>query len=150
MSGRSGEGGGVPVEFAAAAGVLLLPIAILVLSLPTWLELRTVASVAAQEAAREAVLADTADAATVAGRAMVATIAVNHGLDRGALALCYAADGDPCAERVASLERGDAVTTRVTVDLPALNFPLLGAALHAVPYTASHTEHVDRYRSFDP
>lgn len=151
MTSDPRERGGVPVEFAAAAGLLLLPIAILVLSLPAWLELRTIASVAAQEAAREVVLADTPGTATVAGRAMVATIAQNHGLEPGALSLCYsAAEGGACRPMVVSLTRGEAVTARVSVDLPALNFPLLGSTLRAIPYTASHTEYVDRYRSFDP
>lgn len=116
--------------------LLLVPTAVLVLALPTWVERQSLARVAAQEAARAVVLADDATLGEGAARAVVARTARNHGLTPGAVAVRI--EG--------GLRRGGVVTAVVSVRVPATTLPgLTGVA----PFTVSsrHSERVDRYRS---
>lgn len=107
---------------------------------------------AAQEAARAAVLAPDPAAAAADGAALVATVAANHGVPADDVGICWAVHGagsppPPCTGLVA-LDRGGAVTARVTVELPAIALPGLDVTLGSVARTVVHTELVDRYRSF--
>lgn len=150
----TGERAFTATEFALSMGLVLLPVTLIVLSLPTWLEYRSFASTAAQEAAREAVLADTPGAATTAGRTIIDRIAANLGVDPQDVSICFTvhdtgtAAAGGCRTGVAGLPRGGAVTARVSVRMPALSFPVLGTTFEAFTYGASHTERVDDYRSF--
>lgn len=146
------QAGHAAVELVLGAGLLVLPVAVLVMSLPTWVQRETMAQVAAQEAARSVVLAgDPADAALRAA-ALVETTAANHGVPPADVAVCHtahSADSQPptsCTGLVA-VGRHDAVTTAVTVRLPALVLPGLPITLPSVGYTARHTEYLDPYRS---
>lgn len=87
--------------------------------------------------ARTAVLADSWDEATAAGEDAVARSGANYGLPAG----------DLTVEWEGTLARGGTVTARVTVRMPALVVPGLGR-IGAWLWTASHSELVDRYRSF--
>lgn len=131
------EAGGIPIEFALGIGVLVLPVALLVVLLPTWVERQSAARLAAREAARAVVLADAMDAGVAAGEDAVARIAANHGIDPDDFAVTFAG----------SLARGDTVTATLAARFPATVFPGVGEAA-GFTWTVTHTEHVDRYRSF--
>ncbi len=131
------EEGMTAIETPLALVLLLVPMALMVITIPAWPERQTVARAAAIDAARTAVLADSWDEATSTGDEAVARAAANHGLPVGDLAVDW--DG--------SLARGGIVTARVTVRMPALVIPGLGR-IGAWSWVASHNEPVDRYRSF--
>lgn len=132
-----GETGVTAIETPLALVLLLVPVALMVITIPAWPERQTVARAAATEAARTAVLADSWQEATAAGHAAVARAAANYGLAPGDLIVDWSGD----------LARGGSVTARVTVRMPAVVLPGLGS-VDAWTWTASHTEAVDRYRSF--
>jgi hypothetical protein len=115
--------------------LIVMPVLVLVLTLPTW-EQRTVdAQDAARNAARALVMADDwGDGVAAAGQA-VYEIVSSDGL----------VPGDVSLRLTGSLAPGATVTASVTVLVPAGNFPGLGfiGTLH---HTASSTEHVDSYR----
>lgn len=137
MSGRwRNQTGSAVLETPIAVVLLLVPVALLVITLPTWPERQTVARAAASQAARTAVLAASWEEAMAAGQDTVRRTAANYGLDSGDLALRWSGN----------LTRSGAVTARVTVHMPALAIPDLGR-FGSWNWTASHTENVDRYRS---
>jgi hypothetical protein len=125
------------MELAYTVMFWLIPIAILVISLPTWVERQSLARLAAQEAAREVVLADGLAAGQDEGRAMVAQLAANHDVPPEHLTVRFAGD----------LTRGTSITAAVTVRIPALSLPLI-TGVPEFSYTSTHSELVDRYRSF--
>ena len=131
------QAGHVSVELALGVGVLLFPVLMLVALLPTWVERQSMARLAAQEAAREVVLADSWGEGTSEGAAMALQVATNHGTSTGDLDVSF--EG--------ALERGATVMARVVVEMPALEIPLLGG-VGSWRWTASHAERVDDYRSF--
>lgn len=131
------ERGTAAIETPLALLLLLVPVALMVITIPAWPERQTVARAAATQAARTAVLADSWDEATAAGEDAVARSGANYGLPAGDLTVAW--EG--------TLARGGTVTARVTVRMPALVVPGLGR-IGAWSWTASHSELVDRYRSF--
>lgn len=144
------ESGYVAMELALGLGLLVLPMALVALSFPTWVERQALATAAAQEAARAVVVAASAQDGELVARRIVSEIAANNGLDVGELAVCFATHPSrevaPSGCGVLRLERGTAVTAHVQVRLPALSLPGLDVAVGEVVRTVSHTEHVDRYR----
>jgi Flp pilus assembly protein TadG len=138
-AGSGPESGAVAVEFALGVGLLLLPVAILVLVLPTWVEHQSMARVAAQEAARTVALAGDHTAGVEAGTAAARAVAANHGL------------ADSLAEIgfEGHLERGGTITASVTVTIPVVDLPLVGQS-GGFNVTVRHREPVDQYRSFSP
>jgi len=116
--------------------LLLVPAALLVLTVATWFERAAAARTAADEAARTVVLSDSWDQGAADAQAVVDEIAANYDLDPGDLTLQL--DGD--------LTRGGTVTAHVTVHVPAAAIPLLGG-IGNFDRTVSHTEQVDQYRS---
>lgn len=127
------------VEWVLAIGVLLLPIAVVVLSFPAWVERQGMARSAAEEAARAVALASDTESGIEAGRGLVDQIARNHGVDPTTMSVRF--EGEAV--------RGGAVRAVVTVKLPALRFPGMGS-VGAVDWSTSHTELVDQYRGFEP
>jgi Flp pilus assembly protein TadG len=138
-----GERGSVPIEFALGIGVLVLPVAILVLVFPTWIERQSMDRMAAQEAARAVAVAGTVAEGVADGAALAAQIADNHDLadDFGGVAFT-----DPDRDGDGAPDRGGAVTATVTVRVPLTTIPLIGHG-GGFTLTASHTEYVDAYRS---
>ena len=133
------ERGAISVEWALGIGVLLLPIALLVVQLPPVLERQSLARVAAQEAGRTVALAPDPYAAGAAAADLVATIAANHGVPADAARLALGG----------VLDRGGVVEATVVVDVPAVTLPFVGA-VGLLQVSATHREPVDRYRSLDP
>ncbi len=133
------QGTSTPLSLVLGLGLVVMPVLVLVLTLPTW-EQRTVdAQDAARNAARALVTADDWGDGVAAADQAVYEIVSSDGLVAADVALRLAG----------SLAPGATVTASVTVVVPAGNFPGLGfiGALH---YTASSTEHVDAYRDSAP
>ena len=127
----SNERGFVAVEWVAAVACLLLPVVLLVGSLPMWLERKHTATVAAREAAAAVVRDPTADPGAVAR-----AVAANYGLDPSDVAVRV--EGPVVA--------GGYVRVEVDVRMPAIG----AGALMAGPswtYTAVQRRRVDDYRS---
>jgi len=138
--GRSREGGYVAAELALGIGLLVFPVALLVLTLPTWSERQTTARSIAREVSRVVAVAGVCDRgrATETGRDM----ARNLGL--------APSDVDVQLDCVPGgrLPRGGSVRASVTVAVPAVTFPGIGS-VGAWSWTAHHSEPVDQYRSFE-
>lgn len=132
-----GEHGAVPLELALGVGLLVLPIAALVIVFPTWAERQSMARLAAQEAARTVVLADDWAAGTEAGGRLAHQIARNHELEPDDLSISF----------TGSLARGAVVRASVTVAFPLVAVPGIGDA-GGWSWTVTHAERVDDYRSF--
>lgn len=130
------DGGFVAAELALGIGLLLFPVAMLVVTLPTWSERQSVARAVAREVARTIAVAGTCDAERA--RAVAGEMAVNLGVTVTDVGL-------DCAP--GRLPRGGRVTASVTVAVPAIVIPGIGAA-DAWRWTARHSQPVDPYRSF--
>lgn len=134
-----GQRGSVGVELALGVGVLLLPVALTVVVLPTWAERQSMARLAAQEAARTVVLAGDLGTGTAQGRALAERIAANHGMPGAIRAVSVTTPGR-------SLARGATVTATVEVLIGVPDLPWITGG--DVTWTVTHVEVVDPYRSF--
>jgi hypothetical protein len=137
---RPRERGYVAGELALGIGLLVFPVALLVLTLPTWSERQTTARSIAREVSRVVAVAGVCDRAA----------ASETGLDMARNLGLAPADIDvqlDCApgER---LRRGTSVRASVTVGIPAVTFPGIGS-VGAWSWTAHHSEPIDQYRSFE-
>ncbi|MDW3212640.1 MAG: hypothetical protein R8G01_01480 [Ilumatobacteraceae bacterium] len=130
------DAGSTPIELPLAVGLLLLPIAIVVMMVPQWPERQTVARAAAKEAATLYANAPSAAAGQELAEASVAQAAANHGLPTTAMTVALSPDW--C--------RACTVTASVVVDIPAWSVPGIGT-VGAFTYTATSSAHIDDYRS---
>lgn len=139
---RAGEVGFIASELVLGVCVIILPVTLLVLALPAWSERQAMAQRAANESAREVVLADSWSTGVGAAKAVVDRVAGNYGVSlddvRGP---DFTAGGE--------LGGGQTVVSRVTVRLPVMVIPLIGR-VGSWSWTAVHAERVDDYRSFPP
>lgn len=129
------DGGFVAIEWVASVALLLLPVVVLVATMPGWAERRHTATVAAREAAR--VLVDTWPNGDASAAVLVATdVAADHGVD-----------GSDIDVRVLSVgeARGDEVVVEVEVTMPAIGVD--GMSVGSWHYTARAARRVDDYRS---
>ncbi len=140
MNDDSRERGYVAGELALGIGLLLFPVALLVLTLPTWSERQTTARSIAREVSRVVAVAGVCDRgrATETGHDM----AENLGLTPGNVDVQL-----DCAPGE-HLRRGGSVRASVTVAVPAVRFPGIGN-VGAWSWTAHHSEPIDQYRSFE-
>ena len=130
------DAGAAAIELPLAVGLLLLPISLIVMLVPQWPERQTVARSAAKEAATLYANAPSrADGAELA-TASVTQAAANYGLPDTAMTLTLSEDW--C--------RGCTVTASVTVDIPAIDVPFVGA-VGAFTYTSSSSARIDDYRN---
>ena len=129
------EEGFVSLELVLGLALLVLPVALLVLMLPTWVSRQNLARLAAQQGARAAVVSESAEQGAVAAKAAVAGAGHDPGKD---LALTF--------EPASSFAPGGLVTLDVTIDAPVLAIPFLGTA-GSFGVTARFSERVDPYRS---
>jgi Flp pilus assembly pilin Flp len=127
------------IEMVLVLGIILLPLLAGLAQLPRWVDARSTADLAAQEAAREMVLADSYEEGYAAAELVVATIVGNRGLDVGALQ-------NLSFEGV--LARGETVTATVTLRLPPVVLPGVGPVGGTMDISRSATERVDDYRQF--
>ena len=128
--------GAAAIELPLAAGLLLLPMAMLVMLLPQWPERQTIARAAAKDAAT--VLANAPDASTGAqlASAAIEQAAANHGLPPGTMTVEFG--GEWC--------RACTVTATVTIDIPAVDVPAVGT-VGAFTWSTSSAARVDDYRN---
>jgi len=132
---RHPNGGYVSLELILGLALLVLPITLIVLTVPTWLARQNAARLAAQQAARVAVVSGSPDQ----GRKAARTVATDAGLDPAKnLTVAY--------EPGSSFARGGLVTVKVTVQTPAAFIPFVGG-VGSFPMTATFSERVDLYRS---
>jgi hypothetical protein len=129
------RGSAIPLTLLLGTTLIVMPIMVLVLTLPTWEQRAVDAQDAARTAARALVTADNWDDGISAADEAVSQLVAGDGLPPSDLTVTYSGSLDP----------GGTVSAAVTVVIPAGNLPGLGfvGALH---YTASSTEHVDSYR----
>jgi hypothetical protein len=139
-----GERGHAAVEFALGVGLLLIPVAILVLGFGPWSERRVVAEAAAAEAARTAVLSLDV---TAAGQ-VVSEIGANHGVEPEDMLLGWCGS-TPAAVADAiddcPLARGTVVEAEVRIWAPVVETPW--GAIGGLWVIARHVEPIDLYRS---
>jgi Flp pilus assembly pilin Flp len=127
------------VEMVLVLGLILLPLLAGIAQLPRWVDAVSAADLAAQEAARRYVLADSAAEGVVAAESVVATIVANRGMDVGAV------------EQVVIngvLARGETVTVTVTLRVPPVVLPGVGPVGGTAGLSRSATERVEDYRQF--
>lgn len=130
------------VQWVLGLAFIVLPAAVAVLSLGPWYERAGTASLAAQEAARAAVLADDwADAVASASGVVEAVEGRSCGDGEGCLRV------ELTSTTPGRLERGGRVSATVTVRMPLIVVPF-GGTVGAFDYSVTHDEVVDRYRSF--
>ncbi|MCU1456489.1 MAG: hypothetical protein JWL73_581 [Actinomycetia bacterium] len=131
------------LEFVVGVAILLIPVMLLVLQIPRWLEYQDFARSAVAEASRVCAGADTAAEGQLRAVALVAAMAPNYGIrDAGASGvLSVTCAGAP--------EPGATVVATVRVDAPALVFPGFGRGTYHATWSVSHAEIVDPYRSYD-
>lgn len=136
------ERGHAGIELALAIAVLMIPAALAVLGFGPWSERSVLASAAAAEAARTAVVSLSVEA----GNSAVATLASNYGLssDQVRVGWCGAppasGGGGTCP-----FVRGGLVEVVVEVWVPLVNTPWGGVG--GVWVGRSHDEPIDLYRS---
>jgi hypothetical protein len=126
----------VAIELALAVGLLLLPVVLLVASLPAWVERRHAAGVAAREAATAAAIAYPGDGRD-AGRASAIEAVANYGLTADDVTVEF--------ERF-DLRRGGTVRARVTIAMPAVVVPGIGT-VGGFEWSVTHSRRIDDYRS---
>jgi hypothetical protein len=136
--GCADAGGYVAAEFAMATAIILVPVTILALAFPIWAVRISAAHRAANESAREIVLAPCLPIGQARANQVVAETASNYGIPGDQISATYQGD----------LTRGGTVTATVSVWMPALplGFFTRLAGWHQ-PFR--HSEHVDDFRSFD-
>ena len=137
---RSREGGYVAAELALGVGLLVFPIALLVLTLPTWSERQTTARSIAREVSRVVAVAGVCDR----GRAAETGHDMAQNLGLSPSDVDVELDCAP-GER---LPRGGNVRASATVVVPAVTIPGIGS-IGAWSWTAHHAEPVDQYRSLE-
>ncbi len=134
---RNERGAGTVLEMIFVVGVLLLPTVMGLAQIPRWIDARSTAELAAQEAARQAVLAPDLATGMAAGEAMARQIVINHGWPSDALmSISFAGD----------LVSGQEIEATVTMEFPALVFPV--GSFGGGSVTRSHSERVEDYREF--
>ena len=136
------ERGSASLELPLLLGLVIIPFALLVLTIPRWVEHQTAARDAAAEIGRLLVVQPSAaGVGQVDAHELLHRIEQAHGLRAGSLSLVGPPPG--------SLTPGGAVVVRVAVDLPGPTVPVLGS-LGLGSWTAEHTERVPDYAgSFD-
>lgn len=136
--------GHAAVELALAVGVLLLPVALVVMSFGPWSERRVLAESAAAEAARVAVI----ELDHGSGAAAVRRAVLSHGLSEDLVRLgwCGSSTGPLSAPRGSCpLTRGSTATVIVEVWVPLVETPWGGVG--GLWVRAMHAEPVDVFRS---
>jgi hypothetical protein len=154
MTERFDDLGAAPIEFALAVGFLLIPMAVLVMSIAPWVERQSMARVAAGEAARVLVLSSGTSPDETAASALALRIASNHGIDAEEVSVFFCAPEGASREMKAeahcpSLSRGAMMAVEVRVSVPAAT--ILGIGTFGEATVSSRvTEQVELYRSFAP
>lgn len=132
------------IEMILVLGIILLPLLAGVAQLPRWVDAKSTADLAAQEAARQLVLADSWEEGELAAESIVVTVANNRGIDIGSIESV----GFDAAPFAGELVRGGTVTVTVTLQVPPVVLPGFGPVGGNISLSRSATERVDDYRQF--
>jgi len=134
--------------------LLMLPMALLVLSIGPGLEMRSFVRLAAAEASRAIVIADGDTSVAVI---QISTMAANHGyaVSEVRVGMCGATPAPLSAGGASAcpgtLPRGGRIAVRVEMDIPLIVLPLRDGASSAsvggVPVWSVHESFVDQFRS---
>ena len=124
------------IDMFAVIIVAMIPVFVIVMSVPSWVERMSFARVAAQEAARAVVLADSWEEGQAQAGDLVTEIAANYDVPTGLSSLALSGE----------LERGATVTATVSVQTPTLTIPFV-TTVGSTTLSSTHTEIVDHYRS---
>ena len=127
------------VEMVLVLGLILLPLLAGIAQIPRWVDAASAADLAAQEAARTFVLADSPAEGIAGAEAVVATIVTNRGMDVGEVEQVVI-DG--------VLARGETVTVTVTLRVPPVVLPGFGEIGGTAGLSRTATERVEDYRQF--
>jgi hypothetical protein len=130
--------GFVAAEFALGVAVLLVPVAMVVLTLPAWSQRQTTGRAIAREVARAVARDGWCNTALASGLSRM--MATNLGLPPSDTEVALG-----CVP-FAPLVPGDDVEVSVTVQMPGVHLPALGD-VGAWSWTARHRQPVDRYGS---
>ncbi|MGH3649865.1 MAG: hypothetical protein ACRDU9_04080 [Acidimicrobiia bacterium] len=136
--------GHAAIEFGLAVGVLLLPVAVVVMAFGPWSERRVAAEAIAAEATRAAVL----DLSLASGVSTVTAHVSGLGLDAGLVRVgwCGAPPGPLAAPAGwCTMGRGSVVSMTVELWTPLINTPW--GAVGGLWVSADHSEPIDLYRS---
>lgn len=128
------------VEMVLVLGLILLPTLAGIAQLPRLVDARSTADLAAQEAARQMVLADSWEEGLAAAESVVVSVVANRGSDVGTF------DGLVVE---GSLVRGGSITTTVTLEIPPVVLPGFGPVGGMISLSRSAMERVDDYRQFE-
>ena len=128
------------VEMILVLGLILLPLLAGIAQIPRWVDAKSTADLAAQEAARTMVLADSTSAGRSAAENVVVAILENRGIDVGSLEVVDVS-GD--------LVRGGTIAVTVTIRVPPVILPGFGPVGGSITLSRSATERVDDYRQID-
>lgn len=133
---KGDQRGSVPIEFVLGMAFLILPVTLLVVQIPQWLDRVHLAESVALESARLCARAPDLASGQVSAAQYSGTI------PNVLQVSCFSPSGQ--------LDPGGAVQGRATVAVPAINVPLLGINTGSFALTRTHAEPVDPYRSFGP
>lgn len=138
------EAGHAAVELAIAAGVLLLPVALVVTAFGPWSERRVEAEAVAAEAARAAVI----ELSQVAGESRIVADTGSLGIDPSAVRVGWCG-ASPTSLRSpsgsCSLDRGSVVQVTIELWTPLVSTPW--GTIGGLWVRADHSEPIDLYRS---
>jgi hypothetical protein len=122
--------------------IVVLPLAVVALSLPRWFDRAELGRAVAQDVARTVARSVDLESGLAASEALVAAAAKDAGLSSGPTCggrcITFRVEGD--------LERGRQITATVTVDMPGIFIPFAGT-IGGATWSAVHAERVDDYRS---
>ncbi|HEY5890634.1 MAG TPA: hypothetical protein VIW94_08035 [Acidimicrobiia bacterium] len=131
------------IELALGIGLLMIPVALLVLGFGPWVERSVLAEAAAAEASRAAVIATSVDA----GTSVATEMGNNYGLTADHVRVGWC--GAPPAQGgngTCQFDRGSGIMATVEVWVPLVTTPW--GTMGGLWLERSHVESVDIYRSF--
>lgn len=121
--------------------VTILPIVTAIAQVPRWIDARSTAELAAQEAVREIVLAPDLAQGSARANAIATQIAVNHGWDAAAISL---------SAPTGSFTRGGEIEITATMQFPTIVVPVFGFVGGGSTVSATHAERIDDFRELGP
>jgi hypothetical protein len=133
------RGSSTALTLMLGVGFIVVPVMVLVLTLPTWEQRSVDAQDAARSAARALATADSWGDGVAAADQVVSEVIDDDGLPAA----------DVSVQCSGSLGPGAVVTAAVTIAVPVGNVPGLGT-VGVLHFTATSTEHVDTYRQSPP
>ena len=133
------EGGFIALEWVVAMVFLLFPVVLIGAGVSRWPERQQVARAAAAEAARAAVLSESQAMAQANANRIASEVASNYGVG---------ADQFTVAVNAPNWDWGEEVTVTVTMEMPALDVPGVGA-WSATDWSSSATQRIEDYRGLD-